>query len=56
MERTYTVLEVAERYSVTKWTVWEWIKRGKLPAIKTGRYYRIRRQDVEAFDEKFKTN
>lgn len=49
-----TCEEIAERYSVKVSTVREWIKSGKLRAIRlTGAAgYRIRPEDLEAFAEK----
>lgn len=43
--------DVAERYGVKKITVWAWIRGKKLNAIQTGRSYRIRREDLKAFEE-----
>ena len=31
-------------------TVWDWIRKKKLPAIRTGKSYRIRPEDIEAFE------
>ena len=50
MERSYTCEEVAERYGVKLITVWDWIRKKKLPAIRTGKSYRIRPEDIEAFE------
>lgn len=50
MERLYTCEEVAERYGVKLITVWDWIRKKKMPAIRTGRNYRIRPEDIEAFE------
>ncbi|WP_242860770.1 helix-turn-helix domain-containing protein [Clostridium sp. KNHs205] len=33
----YSCDEVAERYSVQVITVWDWIRKKKLPALKIGR-------------------
>lgn len=49
LERLYTCEEVAQRYGVKLITVWDWIRKKKLPAIKTGKRYSIRPQDIEAF-------
>ena len=48
-EKFYTPAEIAERYRVQPRTVWEWIRTGKLRAVKVGNYYRIREADLEAF-------
>jgi len=56
MEKLLTCEQVAERYSVKVITVWEWIKSKKLPAIKVnGRIYRIRAEDLEAFEKQYET-
>jgi excisionase family DNA binding protein len=50
MERLYTCEELAERYSVKLITIWDWIRKKKLPAIKTGREYRVRESDIAEFE------
>lgn len=47
----YTCEEIAERYGVQVITVWDWIRKKKLPAIKIGKSYRIREDDVKTFEE-----
>ena len=51
MEKLYTCEEIAERYKVQLATVWEWARTGYLPAIKIGRFYRIRESDLQAFEQ-----
>jgi excisionase family DNA binding protein len=46
----YTCEEVAGRYGVQVITVWDWIRKKKLPAIKIGKSYRIREEDLKAFE------
>jgi len=55
VEKLLTCEQIAERYSVKISTVWEWIKTKKLPAIKTGRIYRIRPEDLGTFEALYKT-
>ena len=55
MEKFFTSEEIASRYSVKTTTVWEWIRRGELPAIRIGKLYRIRADDLEAFEKKGRT-
>ena len=37
MEKFFSCEEIAVRYAVKITTVWEWIRRGDLPAIKIGK-------------------
>ncbi len=55
MGKLYTCDEIAERYGVKVITVWDWIRRGKLPAMKIGKSYRIREDDLKAFEDARKT-
>ncbi|MBU2703198.1 excisionase family DNA binding protein [Sporomusaceae bacterium BoRhaA] len=49
--RSLTCDEVAEYFRVQKSSVWSWIRDEKLNAIKFGNNYRIRPQDLKAFEE-----
>lgn len=49
--RVYTTQEVAELLKVTVRTVQDWIKRGKLPAMRYGRVLRIRAEDLAKFGQ-----
>ena len=51
MARLYTCAEVAARYSVEIITVWDWIRKRKLGAIKLGKEYRISENDLLQFEE-----
>ncbi|MGH2740816.1 MAG: helix-turn-helix domain-containing protein [Actinomycetota bacterium] len=44
-----TVGEVAQLMRVSKMTVYRLIKQGDLPAVRIGRGYRIREQDVHRY-------
>ena len=55
MDKLYTCAEVAERYGVKNLTVWDWIRKKRLPAIKIGKEYRIRTEDIRAFEEQGET-
>ena len=56
MEKTYSCAEIAERYGVTVDTVWTWIKEKKLTAVNIGKSYRVREQDLKAFEEANRTD
>ncbi len=51
MSKMYTCEEIAERYGVKVITVWDWIRKKKLPALKLGKEYRVRDEDIKAFEE-----
>jgi excisionase family DNA binding protein len=44
-----TVLEVAQLMRVSKMTVYRLIKQGELPAVRIGRGYRLREEDVHSY-------
>ena len=50
-EKLLTPAQVAERLQITERTVYEWIRGGKLTALKLGRLWRIRQDELEAFLE-----
>ena len=52
MDRFYTCEEVADLYRVKKTTVWAWIREGKLFAVRIGKVYRIRENDLAAFEKR----
>lgn len=47
--------QVATLYGIKKLTVWDWIRKKKLPAIKIGKEYRIRTDDLEEFENRRRT-
>lgn len=55
MPKMYTCDQVAERYAVKVITVWDWIRKKKLSAIKIGRDYRISEDDLIKFENERKT-
>lgn len=55
MSELHTCEEVAKRYGVKKITVWDWIRKKKLPAMKLGRDYRISDDDMKQFEKARKT-
>lgn len=48
-ETMLTIREVAKYLHVVPLTVYRMIDRGDLPAIKVGRVWRIRQQDLQAY-------
>jgi excisionase family DNA binding protein len=56
MTDLYTCAEVAQRYGVEKFTVWEWIRKRKLGAIKLGKEYRISVDDLQQFENSRRIN
>ena len=47
-----TVPQVAEEFRVTAQTIRNWIDQGVLPAVRVGRAFRVRREDVDALLER----
>jgi excisionase family DNA binding protein len=41
--------EVAAEIRVTRRTVYEWLRSGKLLGLRAGRSWRVRREDLNAF-------
>jgi excisionase family DNA binding protein len=48
-ERFATVAEVASLLRVSNMTVYRLVQAGELPAVRVGRSYRIREQDVDSY-------
>ncbi|MBP2663533.1 MAG: Helix-turn-helix domain [Firmicutes bacterium] len=51
LDRTYSTEEVAARYDVSIITVCNWLRSKKLNALKIGKVYRIRREDLCEFEQ-----
>ena len=47
-----TVPQVASAFQVTAQTIRNWIDHGTLPAVRVGRAFRVRREDVDALLER----
>jgi excisionase family DNA binding protein len=45
----YSPQEIAEKFNLKPRTVANWIRQGKLKAIKLGDLWRVHRTDLEAF-------
>ena len=55
MTELYTCEQVAQRYGVKVLTVWDWIRKKKLSAIRLGRDYRISEASLCKFEDERKT-
>ena len=53
--KLYTCNEVAERYSVKVITVWDWIRKGKLEAVKMPKGYRVSAEALETYESALST-
>lgn len=49
--KVYTLKEVCEILSITKRTVYNYIKAGNLHAFKMGKYWRVTEENLRAFTE-----
>lgn len=52
MSILYTCSEIATRYRVKTLTVWDWIRKGKMPATKIGKQYLISEENLKEFEQK----
>jgi putative molybdopterin biosynthesis protein len=52
--RAYTTDEVARHLHVSRRSVRQWVKAGKLAAMRLGREYRIEAKDLERFKARAK--
>jgi excisionase family DNA binding protein len=52
LRQLLTVPQVAEQFQVTAQTIRNWIDAGVLPAVRIGRAFRVRREDVDALLER----
>jgi len=51
MEKLYSVQDLCQRYGVKDFTVWDWIRKGKIKAYKIGKSYRFYEADLKAFEQ-----
>jgi excisionase family DNA binding protein len=49
MEQVYTIAQAAKPVQHSPRTVQEWLRTHKLMGVKTGREWRIRGEDIDAF-------
>lgn len=55
MGKLYTCEEVAARYGVKTLTVWDWIRKGRLSAIKMPKGYRISEESLKEHEKGHQT-
>jgi excisionase family DNA binding protein len=48
-EQYYSTTELAGRFGVTRQSVWNWIRSGRLKASRLGIVYRVAESDWETF-------
>jgi excisionase family DNA binding protein len=51
-DQLLTVPQVAAEFQVTPQTIRNWIDHGTLPAVRVGRAFRVKREDVDALLER----
>ena len=49
INKVYTLEEISDLLHVTRRTLYTYIKEGKLKAVKIGKYWRVRDDQIEAF-------
>lgn len=47
--RVYTLDEVADILKVSRRTLYTYVKEGKLPAVKMGKYWRVSQESLQTF-------
>ena len=50
-DKYYSIEEVAKMLKVAYLTVYRWVRSSKLPAIKAGKQYRIRKKSLDIFTQ-----
>jgi excisionase family DNA binding protein len=50
-DRLWSIAETANYLGMSKDTIADWVKSGRLRACRIGRFWRVRPRDVEAFLE-----
>ena len=46
-EKIYGAKELAKFFGVTEKTIWQWCKKGRLPAFKIGKEWKVRAVDLQ---------
>lgn len=55
MSKLYRCDEVADRYGVKTLTIWDWIRKGRLSAIKMPKGYRISEEALAEYEHRKET-
>jgi excisionase family DNA binding protein len=48
-ERLFSAEEVAERLGMSRYTIGEWLRSGRLKGRRIGRFWRVKERDLQAF-------
>lgn len=51
MNGLLTPEQVCERYSISKWTLYQWTSKKFIPHLKIGGLVRFREQEIEEWEE-----
>lgn len=54
-ERYYSIDEVSKMLKVAYLTVYRWVQSKRLLALKAGKQYRIKKNDLDGFLKEYKT-
>ena len=46
-DRLMTVEEMAKYLQVDQYTIYAWVRKGKMPAFKVGRFWRFRKEEID---------
>ena len=46
-KEVYTINEVSSILGISTTSIYAWVKSGRLPGVKVGKFWRIRREEVE---------
>lgn len=53
-DQYYSIEEIATMLKVAYLTVYRWVRAGKLVALKAGKQYRIRKEELDKFMKSYK--
>lgn len=52
MKKRFTCHDIAEMYGVHVQTVWSWVRKGQLGAVRIGGTYYIRQTDIDEMENR----